>query len=176
MPEDGGSNGQRSSLILGPRDRLTGSLYVEGDLVVAGTVDGELEVTGDVEIDGGGRVNGPVTARQRLVVGPSGWLLGDVRVSRLVVSDGAKFSGNVSMVKPGDVAARALEARTATSEPVTAVAAAPAASMPPEPAPVTPAVEAAKPASSEAKAARTEAWQLVRPKSKQSNYRKGKRR
>jgi cytoskeletal protein CcmA (bactofilin family) len=86
-------------VVLGPKDRLTGRLYVEGDLRVAGTVDGALEVTGDLEIDGGGQVKGPVMARQKLVVGSSGSLVGDVRVARLEVRDGASFSGNVSMGK-----------------------------------------------------------------------------
>lgn len=83
--------------MLGPRDRLVGQLYIEGDLRVAGTVEGGLEVTGSVEIDEGGKVTGPVTARDRLVVGRAGSLKGDVRVARLVVQDGATFSGNVSM-------------------------------------------------------------------------------
>src|ERR1700716_2917161 len=62
------SDGDHSSVVLGPRDRLVGSLYIEGDLRVVGTVDGELEVTGSVEIDDGGTVTGPVTARDRLLV------------------------------------------------------------------------------------------------------------
>jgi cytoskeletal protein CcmA (bactofilin family) len=38
-----------------------------------------------------------VTAYDRLVVGSAGSLVGDVRVKRLVIEDGATFSGNVSM-------------------------------------------------------------------------------
>jgi cytoskeletal protein CcmA (bactofilin family) len=94
-----GSDGAQSSIVLGPRDRLVGQLYVEGDLRVVGTVEGGLEVTGSVEIDDGGRVTGPVTAHDRLVVGRAGSLTGDVRVKRLVVQDGATFSGKVSMGK-----------------------------------------------------------------------------
>ncbi|HUZ85985.1 MAG TPA: polymer-forming cytoskeletal protein [Candidatus Baltobacterales bacterium] len=99
LPTEGGSAGLRNSVVLGPRDRLIGRLYVEGDLRVVGTVDGALEATGDVEIDDGGQVKGPVTARQKLVVGSAGSLIGDVRVTRLEVRDGATFSGNVSMGK-----------------------------------------------------------------------------
>lgn len=99
LPADDGSAGQHNSVVLGPRDRLIGRLYIEGDLRVVGTVDGALEATGDVEIDGGGQVKGPVTARKKLVVGSSGSLIGDVRVTRLEVRDGATFSGNVSMGK-----------------------------------------------------------------------------
>jgi cytoskeletal protein CcmA (bactofilin family) len=79
---------------------------------LGGTVEGEIHATGDVEVDdeakvnaslaGGdvnirGSVSGQVTARKRLVVARSGSLTGDVRVARLVIQDGATFSGNVSM-------------------------------------------------------------------------------
>ncbi len=98
-PADDGSAGPHNSVVLGPKDRLIGRLYFEGDVRIVGTVDGALEATGDVEIDGGGQVKGPVTARQKLMVGSSGSLIGDVRVTRLEVRDGATFSGNVSMGK-----------------------------------------------------------------------------
>jgi len=95
-----GSNGERNSVVLGPRDRLVGQLYIEGDLRVAGTVEGNLEATGDIEIAGSGKVNGDVTAYNRLTVGSDASLIaGDVRVARLTVEDGATFSGKVSMGK-----------------------------------------------------------------------------
>ena len=115
-PPDNGSDGAHRSLVLGPRDRLVGQLYVEGDLRVIGTVEGGLEVTGSVEIDEGGKVTGPVTARDRLVVGRAGSLMGDVRVARLVVQDGATFSGNVSMGKFVEAPPKPVEA--VDSEPV----------------------------------------------------------
>jgi cytoskeletal protein CcmA (bactofilin family) len=111
-----GSDGDHRSVVLGPRDRLVGQLYIEGDLRVVGTVEGGLEVTGSVEIDEGGKVTGPVTARDRLVVGRAGWLKGDVRVARLVVQDGATFSGNVSMGKFVEAPPKPIEA--VDSEPV----------------------------------------------------------
>src|SRR5689334_12632953 len=103
VPEDHVSNGQRNSVVLGPKDRLVGQLFIEGDLRVAGTVEGALEATGDIEIAGGGKVNGQVTAYNRLVVGSDASLIAtDVRVARLTVQDGATFSGRVSM-GPGAV-------------------------------------------------------------------------
>jgi cytoskeletal protein CcmA (bactofilin family) len=107
---------------LGPRDFVIGRLYIEGDLRITGTVEGEVQVTGDVEIDDvatvkasvagrqvsiRGTVNGPVTARKRLVVSRSGSLIGDVRVPRLVVQEGATFSGNVSMSVPDEAPPKA---------------------------------------------------------------------
>ena len=103
VPEDHVSNGQRNSVVLGPKDRLVGQLFIEGDLRVAGTVEGVLEATGDIEIAGGGKVNGQVTAYNRLVVGSDASLIAsEVRAARLTVQDGARFSGRVSM-GPGAV-------------------------------------------------------------------------
>ena len=123
-PRDAAPEGRRSSVILGPKDRLIGQLFIEGDLHLDGTVEGEVSATGDVEIAdearvkasvaGGdvsihGHVNGAVVARKRLVVARSGSLIGDVRVARLVVQDGATFSGNVSMGPHVEVAPKAPE-------------------------------------------------------------------
>ena len=119
-PAGNGSDGAPSSIVLGPRDRLVGQLYVEGDLRVIGTVEGGLEVTGSVEIDNGGRVTGPVTAHDRLVVGRAGSLLGDVRVARLVVQDGATFSGKVSMGKQVEAPPKPVELAAPVAEPVKA--------------------------------------------------------
>jgi cytoskeletal protein CcmA (bactofilin family) len=114
---------------------LIGELHIDGDVRLGGTVQGEIHATGNVEVDdeanvnaslaGGdvsirGHVSGPVTARKKLVVAKSGSLTGDVRVARLVIQDGATFSGKVSM---GPQAAAAPE--PAPAEVVPAVEAAP---------------------------------------------------
>lgn len=116
VPAENGSNGsQRNSVVLGPNDRLRGELYIEGDVRVAGTVEGNLEATGDIEISGGGKVNGDVTAYNRLTVGSDASLIAnDVRVARLTVEDGANFSGKVTM---GKVQARPPEPKPVVPEP-----------------------------------------------------------
>jgi cytoskeletal protein CcmA (bactofilin family) len=100
-------------------------------------VQGEIHATGDVEVDdeakvnaslaGGdvnirGSVSGPVTARKRLVVARSGSLNGDVRVARLVIQDGATFSGNVSMGPQPDAFAAPPETKIASAAPETKIA------------------------------------------------------
>ena len=105
-------NGGTNVVNLGPRDVLQGRLEVQGDLKVGGQVEGELKASGDVTVDAGatiqasiegqtvsvrGNVSGNVTARRRLTLGGSGRLIGDVRVGRLTVEDGATLNGNVTM-------------------------------------------------------------------------------
>jgi len=106
------SNGGTNLVNLGPRDVLQGRLEIQGDLKVAGNVEGELKATGDVTVDATaavqasieganvsvrGQVTGNVTARRRLTLGGSGRLNGDVKVNRLTVEDGATLNGNVTM-------------------------------------------------------------------------------
>jgi cytoskeletal protein CcmA (bactofilin family) len=121
---------------------LIGELHIDGDVRLGGTVQGEIHATGDVEVDDAAKVNaslaggdinirgsvsGPVTARKRLVVARSGSLTGDVRVARLVIQDGATFSGNVSMGPQPDASAPVKEAPVASAAPEPAKAPAPAA-------------------------------------------------
>ena len=125
---------ESNSVSLGPNDKLIGQLYIEGDLHVGGTVEGQLQATGNVEIvEGGnvkaavsgrgvsinGAVEGAVTANDKLVLGRTGTLTGDIRVARLEIKDGARFSGNVSMGKPAATAtpAATVEATTVVAEP-----------------------------------------------------------
>jgi cytoskeletal protein CcmA (bactofilin family) len=107
-------------------------MYIEGDLRVGGIVEGEVEVTGDVAIDDmakvkasvtardismSGHVVGAVSARKRLEVTRSGSLIGDVRVARLTIQDGATFSGKVSMGAAAEAPAKAAETKPVAAEP-----------------------------------------------------------
>ena len=132
---------ETSVVMLGPRDRLIGELYIEGNLRVSGTLEGQIEATGDVdvteaatvkatvagrEVNVSGQVNGAVTASKKLVIGRSGSIVGDVRVPRLIMQDGASLSGNVSM-GPKVAAEFAQAAAAEASAPVDVAAATPAA-------------------------------------------------
>ncbi|HEY3084829.1 MAG TPA: polymer-forming cytoskeletal protein [Candidatus Dormibacteraeota bacterium] len=111
-PASSTQNGGTNVVSLGPRDVLQGRLDIQGDLKIAGQVEGELKASGDVTVDPGaniqasieganvsvrGNVSGNVTAKRRLTLGGSGHLIGDVRVGRLTVEDGASLNGNVTM-------------------------------------------------------------------------------
>ena len=97
---------------IGPRDSLSGTLTVDGDVRIEGTVEGEIHATGDINIEAAaelratlngnnvsvrGSVTGDVTATARLSLGGSGNVTGDVRASRLQVDDGATVNGAIKM-------------------------------------------------------------------------------
>jgi cytoskeletal protein CcmA (bactofilin family) len=122
-------NNETSMVMLGPNDRLIGELHIEGNLRVSGTLEGQIEATGDIEVaeaakvkasvvgrevNVSGQVSGPVVASKKLVIGKSGSITGDVRVPRLVMADGASLSGNVQMGP--QVAAQMAQAEQAPAE------------------------------------------------------------
>src|SRR5438094_479381 len=100
----------RKQFSMGPGDILEGKLIYDGSVHADGRVEGEVRVTGNIDVAsgasvkallaGGGKVNGDVTAYNRLTVGRDASLIaGAVRIARLTVADGATFSGKVSMGK-----------------------------------------------------------------------------
>ncbi len=108
------SNGatDASNVVLGIRDSLTGTLVVEGNIRILGSVEGEVRASGDVDVDASavvqarvegrninvrGELNGDVTASSRLAVSGSGIVNGNVRAPRLQVDDGATVNGSVTM-------------------------------------------------------------------------------
>ncbi len=109
-----GEDGSNNSITLGPRDSLQGKLSVEGDVRIQGTVEGELRASGDVTVEERsrvqasvegrnvsirGEVTGDTVAHERLTLAGSGSLVGNVRVQRLAIEDGATLNGNVTMQK-----------------------------------------------------------------------------
>jgi cytoskeletal protein CcmA (bactofilin family) len=97
---------------LGPGDSLEGKLTYAGSITVQGRAEGELHIGGNVDVASGatvkasidgasvtvrGEVEGPLTARDKLLLGKSGRLSGDITVKRLQIEDGASLNGHVRM-------------------------------------------------------------------------------
>ena len=91
---------------------VTGELLVENDLSVEGSVKGTIRATGTVSIhvqgsvEGeiqaasakiGGKVNGNVTASDRVILESKAVLIGDLRTKELVIQEGAVFHGKCDM-------------------------------------------------------------------------------
>jgi cytoskeletal protein CcmA (bactofilin family) len=97
---------------MGPNDSLEGKLIYEGHVHVDGRAEGELRVSGNIEIASGakvkalleatnvtirGDVEGALNARDRLILGKNANLSGDITVRRLQIEDGASLNGHVRM-------------------------------------------------------------------------------
>lgn len=114
----GGSHAPTKGIVLGPRDRLSGELHIDGDIRIQGSVEGQIHAGGDIEVEHSGRVEadldggsvtvqgsvaGNVVARRRLLVAGSGRVSGDVRTPKLQVDDGATVNGTITMNGTGPV-------------------------------------------------------------------------
>jgi cytoskeletal protein CcmA (bactofilin family) len=102
------SSGEASSI--GAGTRIRGRVTGDGDIVVAGQVEGDIVVRGDVTIADGasctsnveghtvlvaGALSGDVTASGPVTVGASGRLRGNVSGSTVAIEDGAAFAGRI---------------------------------------------------------------------------------
>jgi len=98
---------------LGPNDSLEGKLTYGGHMTVdGGRAEGEFRVGGNIEIGNGtvvkallegsnvtikGELEGRLTARDKLFLGKSAKVSGDVQTRRLQIEDGASLNGYVRM-------------------------------------------------------------------------------
>ena len=117
-PIEAGEDGVESrrdgtnKITLGPGDSIEGKLNYNGHLSVQGRAEGEFRISGNFDVASGatvkalieganvsikGDVEGVLTARDKLTLGKSAKLQGDVTVKRLQIEDGASFNGHVRM-------------------------------------------------------------------------------
>ena len=97
---------------MGPNDSLEGKLTYEGHVHVDGRAEGELHVTGNIDVASGakvkalleasnvtikGDVEGALNARDKLILGKNAKLSGDISARRLQIEDGASLNGHVRM-------------------------------------------------------------------------------
>jgi cytoskeletal protein CcmA (bactofilin family) len=114
-PNSNASNSSSSTnpaAAIGRGIRIKGEVTGTEDLFVDGQVEGKLNLTtnscltvgpnGDVKADltareivVRGRVEGKVTARDKLLIGSTGQITGEVQTDRLAIEDGALLSGKV---------------------------------------------------------------------------------
>jgi cytoskeletal protein CcmA (bactofilin family) len=95
---------------IGAGTRVRGRVTGDGDVVVAGNVEGDIAVRGDVTIDDGaqctsnveghavsidGALEGDVAASGAISIGASGRVRGNVRGASFAMDDGASFAGRV---------------------------------------------------------------------------------
>ncbi|OQA53087.1 MAG: Polymer-forming cytoskeletal [candidate division WS2 bacterium ADurb.Bin280] len=103
---------QEVGTIVGSSVHLTGSIKDSSDIVIFGSVDGEVSseqkivieepakvkgpITGN-EVIVSGTVNGTIIAKERLELSPTGAIKGNIETQSLLIHSGAIFIGKCSM-------------------------------------------------------------------------------
>jgi cytoskeletal protein CcmA (bactofilin family) len=126
------------SVVLGPRDSMTGTLTVHGDVHVEGSVEGEISATGAVKVHASGTARAQIAARDIVVegtldgsavaqdlvsIGDVARVTGEVRSSRLRVDEGASVNATITMTTGDAPPARRTEEHEEVSVDVTGTAA-----------------------------------------------------
>jgi cytoskeletal protein CcmA (bactofilin family) len=115
--------------IIGKDTVVEGTLRSNGNVHISGTVNGNVEVQGrtvvmpDGRVEGeihsttaeiGGRIHGQVAVKERLVLKATAVVEGDIRTGKLVIEDGAAFTGRCDM--GGTATARGARPESAGAE------------------------------------------------------------
>ena len=116
-------NGSTMSSIIGPDLEIQGDINIKGDLLVYGTVNGNIDCKGIITTakgsiikghittayrDVSGMIEGNIEAKHKVSLSSSAVLKGDLKASILVIEEGASFNGlcgmNSSQIKNKKVA------------------------------------------------------------------------
>jgi len=114
-PKSGSSSQVGQVNMIGDGATIEGTVQVKGDIRIGGVVKGEIEVDGKLittkegKIDGdartqqadiAGKVTGSIIAKERLILRSTSVVEGDVQTPKMVIEDGAIFTGKADM-SPG---------------------------------------------------------------------------
>lgn len=110
------SSGGGQSAYIGKSISIEGTITGSDDLVIEGRVKGSIKLSDNMltigtngvvdadveakEIRVQGKLNGATTARDRIEIGKTGSVEGEVTTSRIAVEDGAVFRGSVNIATP----------------------------------------------------------------------------
>ncbi|MFP6837650.1 MAG: polymer-forming cytoskeletal protein [Pseudomonadales bacterium] len=99
--------------MIGPTIKIKGDVSGDEDLIIEGTVDGSIELSGHdltvgqsghvqanliattVRVEG--QVTGDITGSEKVIVSKSGRAQGNIVAPRVTLEDGAKFKGSIDM-------------------------------------------------------------------------------
>jgi cytoskeletal protein CcmA (bactofilin family) len=101
-----------ATCVIGPKTTAKGDLVGDEDLLVEGTVEGQIRITRDLRVGQSGVVRatvhaaavvvsgelvGDCTASSRVEIQTTGRLMGNIRAPKIVIAEGAVFRGNSDM-------------------------------------------------------------------------------
>jgi cytoskeletal protein CcmA (bactofilin family) len=102
----------RTMCVIGPKTTLKGEITGDEDVLVEGTIDGQVRISRDLRVGTGGVVKATVEAQSVVVSGEfvgdcrashrveiqaTGRLTGNISAPRVVIAEGATFKGNSDM-------------------------------------------------------------------------------
>ena len=125
------SKGEKSMAIIGQSIVFKGELSGDEDLEIDGQVEGSVELSNNELTVGAnahlkaevhaksivvvGRVNGNLTATERIEVQSTGIVEGDLKAPRLVIQEGAVLNGGIDMTPNGAAAGKSSGAPTSSA-------------------------------------------------------------
>jgi cytoskeletal protein CcmA (bactofilin family) len=98
--------------VIGAKTTIKGEITGDEDVLVEGTVEGQVRITRDLRVGQGGLVKasleaqsivvsgevvGDLTAASRVEIQASGRVTGNIRAPKIVIAEGAMFKGNSDM-------------------------------------------------------------------------------
>jgi cytoskeletal protein CcmA (bactofilin family) len=102
----------RPTCVIGPKTTIKGEISGDEEVLVEGTVEGQIRITRDLRVGSGGIVRatvealsvvvsgemvGDCAAQNRVEIQASGRLTGNIRAPKIVIAEGAMFKGNSDM-------------------------------------------------------------------------------
>lgn len=118
------TNGQSNELnFIGSGTYLEGSIETTGSLRIDGKVKGTVksgdtltvgnggEIIGEIQVKNaivGGRIEGDVVVEEKLILESTSYLNGNLKANKLIIDEGAFFSGKSQMGKGGSDSAKSV--------------------------------------------------------------------
>jgi len=113
----------QAQTMIGPTIVINGKLSGDGDIVVAGTIEGQVDLpSNSVTIASGGHayanmtanvievegeVQGDIFGNDKVLIARTGRMEGNIVSSRVILEDGAVFKGSIDIKEAGPVPAKA---------------------------------------------------------------------
>ncbi len=82
--------------MISPNTIVRGSIKGSEDLTIQGTVEGSIELEGDLNIDSEARINAEIAAT-KVTIANGADVTGVLRTQHLTLEDGARFKGRIEM-------------------------------------------------------------------------------
>ena len=106
------SSGPKETTYFGQNLKVTGNVYGSGDLIILGSLDGEFDLKGKLQvaeparitgtvkaanISIKGNIQGTITANEKVHLDPTARVQGQINSPKISMMEGARFDGDINM-------------------------------------------------------------------------------